>query len=243
MTRCVRISSCTMRRGIMRIYWNLDAIPELAGFTKEERRAIWQKHRWIMWRSWRAWGAVAIYFIVTSLLIVLCAASATLVPDYMIDPEIAPIIGAAVGWLPAIMIGGLISVGLLCEIRMHEIRKTLSSGISPDVLSSWIGCMIRWSWIGCGGGALGGGVLGAVIGCCAGFAIGGFWGALFGAGMGILGGGGWGCGEGGLRAGRKLPGASASAQFSIGLFAGALTAAWITLVLALVVLVPVFMTR
>jgi hypothetical protein len=233
-----------MRQGIMRIYWTFDAIPELAVFSKEERRAIWQWHYRRIWRSWRAWGALAIYFIVTSLVILIFAAGATLVPDYIIDPEDAPFIGAAVGTLPAVMIGGFISGILLCEIVRNEIRKTLSSGISPDVLAFWIGRMILWSWIGCGSGALGGGVAGAVVGTLAGFAEGGSSGALFGAGMGILTGGSCGCGVGGLRAGRKLPlGGCASAQFSIDLFAGASAAAWLTLVLALEVLVGVLMTR
>jgi hypothetical protein len=232
-----------MSQRIMRIYWTIDAIPELAVFSKEERRAIWQRHYRRIWRSWRAWGALAIFFIVTSLAILIFAPGATLVADNMIDPEVAASIGAVIGLLPAGMIGGFISGVLHCEIVRNEIRKTLSSGISPDIVASWIGCMIRWSCVGCRGGALGGGVFGAVVGCFAGFAGGGFWGALFGTGMGILGGGGFGCVEGGLRAGRKLPGASALAQFSIGLFAGALTVAMIILVLALELLVGLLITR
>jgi hypothetical protein len=182
--------------------------------------------------------------------IILCtflgAVAGTFVPTDAIDPDITCFAGAIGGQLLGATVGGFIFGILVCEIIREEIRKTrgndrINSAMQvadPPMRGGGVGTTIgRWSWIGCGGGLVGGGIVGALTCGVVGVIGGGPMGALAGVGIGMVGGGDVGCLQGGLAAARHLPaGASGSWQFSYGFWRGAGGVPLVTLVVAVVIL-------
>jgi hypothetical protein len=142
------------------------------------------------------------------------------------DPESARVIGTLIGLPVAMILGALVYYVLFINIVRRELRKSLNgcAGAVPGAPDLWAGGpkpIDRLSSFGSAGGAVGGALVGVVLGTAVGFREAGPSGLLFGAGLGVGAGGGVGFGAGAVFVGRKLqPGASASAQFSLGLLGG-----------------------
>ncbi len=103
----------------MKIYWLLKSIPELAEMPKKERKAIWRRCYWKVFRHWQ-----------TCLALIVCGACAGLgvilgqmwVGNY--------IVGAAVGGAVGGGIGGFIFAQVATAMARHYIREYLKK--SPD---------------------------------------------------------------------------------------------------------------
>jgi hypothetical protein len=48
----------------MRIYWSLNSIPELAGLTKAQKRAIWREACWHSIGHWQWWVGLLLFFLI-----------------------------------------------------------------------------------------------------------------------------------------------------------------------------------
>jgi len=96
----------------MKIYWLLKSIPELAEMPKKERKAIWRRCCWKVFRHWQTWLAL-----------IVCGACAGL-GNY--------IVGAAVGGAVGGGIGGFVFAQVAIAMGRRHIREYLDSQQKTD---------------------------------------------------------------------------------------------------------------
>src|SRR6516162_8449432 len=92
----------------MRIHWSIHTIPELSGFSKEERVHIWRRHSFRLSRSLSAWCSLAIFLLVMLLVWGAFLRAAPLVSSDYMDPESARVIGTLIGLPVAMILGALV---------------------------------------------------------------------------------------------------------------------------------------
>ena len=103
----------------MKIYWLLKSIPELAEMPKKERKAIWRRCCWKVFRHWQTWLAL-----------IVCGACARLgvilgqmwVGNYIVGAAVGGAVGAAVGG----GIGGFVFAQVAIAMGRRHIREYLN---------------------------------------------------------------------------------------------------------------------
>ncbi len=110
----------------MRLYWNIESIPELSSFPREERRRIWRQNFRHVLKRWLTWVYVLVACI-CSLLVVgpFVAISYTIWGTS--DPAGSMLLGIFMGSVPGGGIAGLVFGVLVTNIMRAELRSRYGS--------------------------------------------------------------------------------------------------------------------
>ncbi len=106
----------------MKIYWTLKSIPELAEMSKKDRKKVWRRCYWKVFRHWQTWFALATCGVCTALGVALGRFCGELTGNF-IRELIAATVGGAVGG----GIGGSVFAQVAIAMGRRHIREYLNS--------------------------------------------------------------------------------------------------------------------